>query len=35
MAAALGNALSEAFGIDVASLPLTPERLWRASEGIE
>ena len=35
MAAALGNALSAAFGIDIVSLPLTPERLWRVSEGIE
>ena len=33
MAAALGNALSAAFGIDVTSLPLTPEMLWRASGG--
>ncbi|NLG24650.1 MAG: xanthine dehydrogenase family protein molybdopterin-binding subunit [Clostridiales bacterium] len=30
--AALGNALSAAFGLDVASLPLTPESLWRLSE---
>jgi CO/xanthine dehydrogenase Mo-binding subunit len=33
MAAALGNALSAAFGIDVTFLPLTPEKLWRASGG--
>jgi len=31
--AALGNALSAAFGIDVGFLPLTPEALWRASGG--
>ena len=31
MAAALGNALSAAFGIDITFLPLTPEKLWRAS----
>jgi CO/xanthine dehydrogenase Mo-binding subunit len=28
--AALGNALSAAFGIDIGFLPLTPENLWRA-----
>jgi len=33
MAAALGNALSAAFGIDITKLPLTPEMLWRCSEG--
>lgn len=30
--AALGNALSTAFGIDIDLLPLTPENLWRISE---
>lgn len=30
--AALGNALSAAFGIDINTLPLTPENLWRALE---
>lgn len=29
MAAALGNALSAAFGAEFTSLPLTPEKLWR------
>ena len=29
--AALGNAISAAFGVDVKILPLTPENLWRAS----
>lgn len=33
MAAALGNALSAAFGIEISFLPLTPEKLWRASGG--
>ncbi|MGF7145849.1 CO/xanthine dehydrogenase Mo-binding subunit [Anaerotaenia torta] len=32
--AALGNALAAASGIPVRELPLTPERLWRAKEGI-
>ncbi len=30
--AALGNALSAAFGREFTALPLTPERLWRLSE---
>ncbi len=30
--AALGNALSAAFGKEFCSLPLTPERLWRMAE---
>lgn len=29
--AALGNALSAAFGKELTSLPLTPERIWKAS----
>ncbi|MPM94567.1 putative xanthine dehydrogenase molybdenum-binding subunit XdhA [bioreactor metagenome] len=32
MAAALGNALSAAFGTELVSLPLTPERIWRMSK---
>ncbi len=28
--AALANALSAAFGREILSLPLTPERIWRA-----
>lgn len=31
MAAALGNALSAAFGQELLSLPLTPEQIWRSS----
>lgn len=31
--AALGNALSAAFGKEFLSLPLTPEKIWRMSEG--
>ncbi|WMJ84742.1 xanthine dehydrogenase family protein molybdopterin-binding subunit [Oscillospiraceae bacterium LTW-04] len=30
--AALGNALSAAFGIELVSLPLTPERIWRMAK---
>ncbi|MEA4891184.1 MAG: xanthine dehydrogenase family protein molybdopterin-binding subunit [Peptococcaceae bacterium] len=30
IAAALGNALSTAFGKELLSLPLTPERIWRS-----
>ncbi len=29
MPAALGNALSAAFGVELVSLPLTPERIWQ------
>ncbi|HHV12952.1 MAG TPA: xanthine dehydrogenase family protein molybdopterin-binding subunit [Clostridiales bacterium] len=32
--AALGNALAAASGIPIQELPLTPEHLWRAKEGI-
>lgn len=31
--AALGNALSAAFGKEILSLPLTPERIWKAVKG--
>lgn len=35
MPAALANALCAAFGLNIASLPLTPEKLWRcAKEGV-
>ena len=30
--AALGNALSAAFGVELVSLPLTPERIWQKSK---
>ena len=30
--AALGNALSNAFGIEEVTLPLTPENIWKASQ---
>ena len=33
MPAALGNALSEAFGKELLTLPLTPENIWRTKAG--
>lgn len=33
MPAALGNALSSAFGKELTTLPLTPEAIWRAEQG--